>query len=59
MENTKIDPFASPQLKKQGIKYLRSLIVDHDLDHFFNDRELRMISMENDRDLLNFFLPRS
>ena len=41
------------------IKDLRSLIGDHDLDHFFHDRELIAITSENDRDLLNFLCPRS
>ena len=35
----------------QAIKDLRSLIGDHDLDHFFNDRDLICIIMKNDRDL--------
>ena len=34
-------------------------ICDHDLDHFFHDRELIAIRRENDRDLLNFLMPRS
>ena len=33
----------------QGIKDLRLLIDNHDLDHFFHDRELIMITL--------FFLP--
>ena len=43
----------------QGIKDLRSLIGDHDLDHFFHDRELIAITMENDHDLYHFLFPRS
>ena len=43
----------------QAIKDLRSLIGDHDLDHFFRDRELIAITSENDRYLLNFWAPRS
>ena len=43
----------------QAIKDLRSLIGDHDLDHFFHDRELIAITSDNDRDLLNFLSPRS
>ena len=38
----------------QGIKDLRSLIGNHDLDHFFHNRELITITSENDRDFLNF-----
>ena len=38
----------------QGIKDLQSLIGDHDLDHFFHDRELITITLKNDHDLLNF-----
>ena len=48
-----------PGSRRQGIKDLRSLIGDHDLDHFFHDRELIVITSENDRDLFNFFFPRS
>ena len=43
----------------QAIKDRRSLIGDHDLDHFFHDRELIEINSENDRDLLNFLYPGS
>ena len=43
----------------QAIKDLRSLIGDHDLDHFFRDRELIAITSENDRYLLNFLASRS
>ena len=43
----------------QVIKDLRSLIGDHDLDHFFHNRELIVIITENDCDLFNFFFPRS
>ena len=44
---------------KQAIKDLRSLIGDHDLDHFFHDRELIAITSENDHHLLNFLAPQS
>ena len=43
----------------QGIKNLRSLIGDHDLDHFFHDREMIAITCKNDRDLPNCLFPRS
>ena len=43
----------------QVIKDLRSLIGDHDIDHFFHDHELIAITRENDHDLLNFVLSRS
>ena len=44
---------------KQGIKDLRSLVGDHDLDHFFHDCELIAITSEKDLDLFNFFFPGS
>ena len=41
----------------QGMRYLLSLISDHNLDHFFHDRELITITTENDHDLFNFLFP--
>ena len=48
-------PLNAGQSDSQAIKDLRSLIGDHDLDHFFHDRELICIIIKIDRDLHNYF----